>query len=172
MCGSTSGRGRRIVAENRSLRMLLWIGFQSWSRKAASFHWFLSCSLYWSRRILWRFVSYAGKDADFKLYEDSGDVYAYEHGAQATIHLHWDDHRNVLPLGDRSGSFHGMQMKHTFQIVLVKPGKGSWTRLRRGTQSQGKLPGAPDAGQPAHEQLTDQNTGTICDAVVPESTVK
>ena len=67
---------------------------------------------------------YGGKDADFELYEDSGDGYAYEHGARATIHFHWDERRNVLSIGDRSGSFPGMRMKRTFQIVLVKPGHG------------------------------------------------
>jgi alpha-D-xyloside xylohydrolase len=67
---------------------------------------------------------YGGKDADFELYEDSGDGYAYEHGARATVHLHWDDHRNVLSIGDRSGTFPGMRSQRTFQTVLVKPGHG------------------------------------------------
>jgi alpha-D-xyloside xylohydrolase len=67
---------------------------------------------------------YGGKDADFELYEDSGDSYAYEHGAKATIHLHWDDHRKVLLIGDRLGAFPGMLMKHTLQIVLVTQGHG------------------------------------------------
>lgn len=108
---------------------------------------------------------YAGKDADFQFYEDRGDGYAYERGARARIHLHCDYHRNVLSLGDRSGSFPGMQMKHTFQIVLVKPGKGvgldSAAELNRTVNYQG----APDADQPRQKQLTDQNTGTICDAM-------
>ena len=67
---------------------------------------------------------YGGRDADFLLYEDSGDSYAYEHGARATIHLHWDDRRNALSIGDRSGTFPGMRMKRTFRIVLVKQGHG------------------------------------------------
>jgi alpha-D-xyloside xylohydrolase len=67
---------------------------------------------------------YAGRDADFQLYEDSGDGYAYEHGARATIHFHWDDHRNWLLIGDRSGAFPGMQMKRTFRIVVVRQGYG------------------------------------------------
>ena len=50
---------------------------------------------------------YAGKDADFQLYEDSGDGYAYEHGARAPIHLHWDDHRNALSLGTGLDHFPG-----------------------------------------------------------------
>ena len=67
---------------------------------------------------------YAGKDADFELYEDSGDGYAYEKGARATIHLHWDNRRKVLSIGNRSGTFPGMRLKNTFRIVLVKQGHG------------------------------------------------
>jgi len=68
---------------------------------------------------------YGGKDADFELYDDSGDGYAYEKGARATIHLHWDNGRDVLSIGNRTGAFPGMRMKHTFHIVLVKPGHGT-----------------------------------------------
>ncbi|MGD1062751.1 MAG: glycoside hydrolase family 31 protein [Terracidiphilus sp.] len=67
---------------------------------------------------------YGGRDADFLLYEDSGDSYAYEHGARATIDLHWDDRRNALSIGDRMGTFPGMRTKCTFRIVLVKQGHG------------------------------------------------
>jgi alpha-D-xyloside xylohydrolase len=67
---------------------------------------------------------YSGKDADFKLYEDSGDGYAYEHGAKSTIGFHWDDRRNTLSIGERAGAFPGMPLKHAFRIVLVKPGHG------------------------------------------------
>jgi len=78
---------------------------------------------------------YGGKDADFLLYEDSGDSYAYEHGARATIHLHWDDRRNMLSIGDRAGAFPGMPGKQTFCIVLVKEehgiGMGSESGLDR-----------------------------------------
>ena len=67
---------------------------------------------------------YGGKDADFELYEDSGDGYSYERGARTTIHLHWDEHRQALSIGDRTGSFPGMRTRLTFQLVLVKPGHG------------------------------------------------
>jgi|CZKL01.1.fsa_nt_gi alpha-D-xyloside xylohydrolase len=71
------------------------------------------------------FRIYGGKDADFELYEDSGDGYVYEKGVRATIHLHWDNRRNVLSIGDRLGTFPGMRTKNTFRIVLVKPGHGT-----------------------------------------------
>jgi alpha-D-xyloside xylohydrolase len=67
---------------------------------------------------------YGGKDADFLLYQDSGDSYAYEHGARATIRLRWDDRRKMLSIGDRAGAFPGMPSKQTFRIVLVKEGHG------------------------------------------------
>jgi alpha-D-xyloside xylohydrolase len=75
---------------------------------------------------------YGGKDADFQLYQDSGDGYAYEHGARATIHLHWDDRRNMLSIGDRAGAFPGMPGKQTFQIVLVKEAHGIGMRPESG----------------------------------------
>jgi alpha-D-xyloside xylohydrolase len=68
---------------------------------------------------------YGGKNADFQFYEDSGDGYAYEKGARATIHLHWDNSRNVLSIGDRSGAFPGMPAKHNFHIVLVGQAHGA-----------------------------------------------
>ena len=55
----------------------------------------------------------------------SGDGYAYEKGARAIIHLHWDNSRNVLSIGDRSGAYPGMRTKHTFHIVLVTLGHGA-----------------------------------------------
>lgn len=68
---------------------------------------------------------YGGKDADFELYQDSGDGYAYEKGARATIPLHWDNRHSVLTIGERSGTFAGMRTKNTFRIALVKPGHGT-----------------------------------------------
>jgi alpha-D-xyloside xylohydrolase len=67
---------------------------------------------------------YTGKDADFLLYEDSGDGYAYEQSSKATIHLHWDNQGNTLSIGDRKGTFPGMKSSRTIRIVLVKPQRG------------------------------------------------
>jgi alpha-D-xyloside xylohydrolase len=67
---------------------------------------------------------YGGKDADFQLYEDSGDGYAYEHGERATISLHWNDKSRELTIGDRSGSFPGLRSKRTFNIVLTRSERG------------------------------------------------
>ena len=67
---------------------------------------------------------YGGKDADFQLYEDSGDGYAYERGERATINLHWNDRSRELTIGERSGSFPGLRSKRTFNIVLTRSERG------------------------------------------------
>ena len=39
---------------------------------------------------------YPGADANFDLYEDSGDGYGYEQGEYTLTHVHWDDARGSL----------------------------------------------------------------------------
>src|ERR1700761_7261928 len=41
---------------------------------------------------------YPGADADFSLYEDDNNTYAYEHGAFATIPIHWNDAAHTLTI--------------------------------------------------------------------------
>ena len=67
---------------------------------------------------------YAGADGDFTLYEDQNDGYAYEHGAHATIAMHWNDAAKTLTIGAREGSFPGMLSERTFRVVLVGPAHG------------------------------------------------
>ena len=67
---------------------------------------------------------YGGRDADFVLYDDSGDGYAYEREAESTVHFHWDHSRSSLSIGDRSGMYPGMPKERSFRIVLVSPGHG------------------------------------------------
>src|SRR5260221_9440759 len=59
---------------------------------------------------------YGGADADFTLYEDEGDNYDYEHGAYATIPVHWDNKAGRLTIGNRHGSFPGMLQHRTFHV--------------------------------------------------------
>ena len=70
---------------------------------------------------------YPGKDADFELYEDSGDGYEYEHGRRATIPIHWDDHRELLTIGSTIGSFQSMRKRRIFQVVRVRVDHGTGT---------------------------------------------
>ena len=71
---------------------------------------------------------YGGRDADFLLYEDSGDGYAYEKGERAVIPLHWDNRQGTLSIGARAGAFSGMPTWHHFRIVLVRAGHGVGNR--------------------------------------------
>ena len=62
---------------------------------------------------------YPGADADFTLYEDDGDTYAYEHGACSRIPMRWDDRRRTLTVGSRRGSFPSMLA--TRRLVILMP---------------------------------------------------
>jgi alpha-D-xyloside xylohydrolase len=85
---------------------------------------------------------YGGKDAEFELYEDGADGYAYEKGARATIHMHWDDRRKNFSIGNRSGDFPGMHRERTFDLVLVTQdhgaGIGSELAFDRKVEYEGK----------------------------------
>lgn len=65
---------------------------------------------------------YPGADADFELYEDAGDGYAYENGEYTVIPMHWDDASSTLTIGERKGAYSGMLAERDFRIVLVRPG--------------------------------------------------
>jgi alpha-D-xyloside xylohydrolase len=61
---------------------------------------------------------YPGADADFTLYEDDGDTYAYERGASSRIPFRWDDRRHTLTVGARKGSFPAMPSNRRLTVVL------------------------------------------------------
>jgi alpha-D-xyloside xylohydrolase len=67
---------------------------------------------------------YRGADGSFTLYEDENDNYDYEKGVFATIPLQWDDAKQTLTIGDRSGKFPGMLESRTFRIVFVGENHG------------------------------------------------
>lgn len=62
---------------------------------------------------------YAGRDADFTLYEDEGTNYNYERGQYATIRLRWDDAQDKLTIGARDGAFDGMLEKRRFRVTVI-----------------------------------------------------
>jgi alpha-D-xyloside xylohydrolase len=66
---------------------------------------------------------YGGANGSFELYEDDGSTYAYETGASSRIAFTWNDATRTLSIGTRQGTFAGMLMERTFQIVLVTSGK-------------------------------------------------
>ena len=67
---------------------------------------------------------YGGANGDFTLYEDENDNYDYEKGAYATIPFHWDDARQVLTIGPRTGAYPGMLQTRTFRVVFVRENHG------------------------------------------------
>ena len=68
---------------------------------------------------------YPGHNADFTLYNDHGNGYAYENGAYTTIKLQWNDRQHKLTIGKRHGEFPGMPKNVTFNVVIVKSANGT-----------------------------------------------
>lgn len=64
---------------------------------------------------------YAGRDAQFTLYEDEGNNYNYEKGKYATIDISYDDAAKIVTIGQRKGSFPGMLKSRRFNVVLITP---------------------------------------------------
>jgi alpha-D-xyloside xylohydrolase len=68
---------------------------------------------------------YTGADGAFDLYGDEGDNYDYEKGAHAVIPMHWSEAEHELTIGDRVGSYPGMQGEIKFDIVWVSRNHGA-----------------------------------------------
>jgi alpha-D-xyloside xylohydrolase len=62
---------------------------------------------------------YAGKDAEFTLYEDAGTNYDYEQGMFSTIEFQYDEAGKTLTISDRKGSYAGMLKKRKFFVQLI-----------------------------------------------------
>jgi len=67
---------------------------------------------------------YQGANGQFTIYEDENETYNYEKGLYSTITLLWNDQTKTLTINKREGSFPGMIMKRTFNIILVKENHG------------------------------------------------
>lgn len=70
---------------------------------------------------------YPGADADFEIYEDAGDGYAYEKKAFATYRLHWNDKAKTLEISARKGSFRNMVKERQLNIELLDGSKNTIT---------------------------------------------
>lgn len=68
---------------------------------------------------------YPGADGTFTLYEDENDNYNYEKNVYATIPLTWNQSKQTLTIGKRSGKFPGMLKERTFCIVFCSPHHGA-----------------------------------------------
>ena len=65
---------------------------------------------------------YEGRDAQFTLYDDAWDGYAFEQGEYAEVPMKWDQKRNTLTIGKRQGKFATMP-KATVMYVGKAGGK-------------------------------------------------
>jgi alpha-glucosidase (family GH31 glycosyl hydrolase) len=63
---------------------------------------------------------YPGADAEFKLYNDTGDGYGYEKGERAIVPLKWDDASSTFTIGAREGSYPGMTETENFIVRLLQ----------------------------------------------------
>jgi alpha-D-xyloside xylohydrolase len=72
---------------------------------------------------------YTGANAAFSLYEDEGDNYNYEKGANSTIIFTWNNSKKTLTISDRKGSFTGMLAERKFNIVIINNKKGNGAGL-------------------------------------------
>jgi alpha-D-xyloside xylohydrolase len=68
---------------------------------------------------------YGGQNGTFTLYEDEGDTYDYESGSSAQIPFTWDDAAQTLTIGSRTGTYSGMPVSRTFNVVWVAANHGS-----------------------------------------------
>jgi alpha-D-xyloside xylohydrolase len=68
---------------------------------------------------------YKGTDGSFTLYEDAGDTYDYEAGQHSQITFDWNEATGQLTIGDRLGSYGGMLLNRTINIVWVSESHGA-----------------------------------------------
>ena len=72
---------------------------------------------------------YTGKDANFSLYEDENTNYNYEKGKFSNIDFNYNQTSKTLTIGDRKGSFDGMQKNRVFNIVFIDKTKNATFQL-------------------------------------------
>lgn len=68
---------------------------------------------------------YSGANGSFNLYEDENDNYNYENGSYSIIPFTYNEITQQLIIGNRTGSFPGMLVNRTFNIVWVRYGYGT-----------------------------------------------
>lgn len=70
-----------------------------------------------------KLMVYTGEDGSFKLYEDEGLNYNYEQDKYSVIPMTWSEENKSFTIGDRVGSFEGMQQNRVFNVVFVSKDK-------------------------------------------------
>lgn len=85
---------------------------------------------------------YQGANGKFTLYEDENDNYNYENGIYATIDFTWNDVEKKLTIGERKGEYPGMLKDRTFNIIVVKEGKGTGVGIEKSIDKTVKYNGS------------------------------
>jgi len=79
---------------------------------------------------------FTGKDAAFTLYEDEGTNYGYEQGRYARIPLSYNESTHTLTVGERQGTYPGMQAQRTLQIVWIAKDRPAGVALQAPVNAQ------------------------------------
>ena len=61
---------------------------------------------------------FAGADADFELYEDDNETYAYEKGEYSVIRFNWNEKARTLTVAKQEGTYQNLP-ERTFRIKLI-----------------------------------------------------
>jgi alpha-D-xyloside xylohydrolase len=79
---------------------------------------------------------FTGKDAAFSYYEDEGSNYGYERGQYARIPLTYSESTRTITVGERQGTFPGMQVSRTIQVVWVSKDSPAGVALQTPANTQ------------------------------------
>lgn len=70
----------------------------------------------------WELRVYTGDDAEFTLYEDAGDGYAYERGACSRVRVRWCEQTEELTMEAREGSFAELVQERECMVRFIAQG--------------------------------------------------
>lgn len=65
---------------------------------------------------------FAGRDAEFELYEDEGDSYRYEEGQYTLTKLIWSEEKKELTITDPEGTYPGQISRREYRIEIHSAG--------------------------------------------------
>lgn len=65
---------------------------------------------------------FAGRDAEFELYEDEGDSYRYEEGQYTLTKLIWSEEKKELTISDPEGTYPGQIPRREYRIEIHSAG--------------------------------------------------
>ena len=97
---------------------------------------------------------YPGEDDTFTIYEDEGDNYNYEEGVYATIPISYTDNPRNVVIGERSGTFPGMDEKKIFNVVYVSSDHGTGGDVTASPDMQIVYTGTPTSVVPGLHSLS------------------